>query len=78
MASSGILRRVALIRTDVLKEPSASIIIVRRIAVQGTMLARASVSSWDQGCLYFTDSFHPIVAGARFHRNVDSYKSHTA
>jgi hypothetical protein len=38
MASSGMLRRVALIRTDVSEEPSASIIRVTRICELGTTL----------------------------------------
>jgi hypothetical protein len=37
--SSGILRRVALVRTDVSEEPSASFIRVTRIGEQGTTLA---------------------------------------
>jgi hypothetical protein len=36
MASSGMLRRVALVRTDVSEEPSASFIRVSRIAELGT------------------------------------------
>jgi hypothetical protein len=39
MASSGILRRVALVRTDVLEELSASLISVTRICELGTTLA---------------------------------------
>jgi hypothetical protein len=39
MASSGMLRRVALIRTDVSEELSATIITVTRIGELGTTLA---------------------------------------
>jgi hypothetical protein len=39
MTSSGMLRRVALVRTDVSEELSASFIIVTRIGELGTMLA---------------------------------------
>jgi hypothetical protein len=42
MPSSGMLRRVALVRTDVLEEPSASIIRVTRIGELGTTLAVTS------------------------------------
>jgi hypothetical protein len=42
MASSGMLRRVALVRTDVSEELSASIIRVTRIGVLGTTLAVTS------------------------------------
>jgi hypothetical protein len=38
MASSGMLRRVALVRTDVSEELNASFIRVRRIGELGTML----------------------------------------
>jgi hypothetical protein len=44
MAYSGILRRVALVRTDVSEELSASIIRVTRIGELGTTLAVTSVS----------------------------------
>jgi hypothetical protein len=39
MPSSGILRRVAIVRTDVSEESSASIIRVARLGELGTMLA---------------------------------------
>jgi hypothetical protein len=39
MVSSGMLRRVALVRTDVLEEPSASFIRVTRIGELGTTQA---------------------------------------
>jgi hypothetical protein len=42
MASSGMLRRVALVRTHVLEELSASIITVTRIGDLGTTLAVTS------------------------------------
>jgi hypothetical protein len=49
MVSSGMLRRVALVRTDVSEKPSPSIIRVTRIGELGTTLAatnnRASVAS---------------------------------
>jgi hypothetical protein len=45
MASSGTLRRVALVRTDVSEEFSASIIRVTRIGELGTTLVTASVVS---------------------------------
>jgi hypothetical protein len=42
MASSGMLHRVALVRTDVSEEISASFIRVTRIGELGTMLAVTS------------------------------------
>jgi hypothetical protein len=44
MVSSGILRRVALVRTDVSEELSASFIRVTKIGELGTTLATCSVS----------------------------------
>jgi hypothetical protein len=80
MVSSGMLRRVALVRTDVSEEPSASFIRVTRIGELGTTQAatNASVASCSLCCSEFTDSCHPDEGGARFLRNVGSYKSHTA
>jgi hypothetical protein len=42
MVSSGMLRRVALLKTDVSEEPSASFIRVTRIGELGTILAATS------------------------------------
>jgi hypothetical protein len=46
MASSGMLRRVALVRTDVSEELSASVIRVTRIAELGTLALKDGVF-WD-------------------------------
>jgi hypothetical protein len=59
------LRRTAVVRTDVSEYRSASIR-VTRIGELGTTLA------------VFTDSCLPDEGGARFLRNVGSYKSDTA
>jgi hypothetical protein len=80
MVSSGLLRRVALVRTDV-SEELASIIMVRRIGELkkfGIPSQRTSVASCSLCCSYFTDFCHPDEGGLRFLRNVGSYKSHTA
>jgi hypothetical protein len=69
MASSGMLRRLALVRTDISEELSASFIRVTRIGELGTTLAVTSNRR---------TSCHPDEGGAKFFRNVDSYKSHTA
>jgi hypothetical protein len=60
MASSGMLHRVSLVRTDVSEELSACFIRVTRIIVLGIMLVTASV------CSQFTDSCHPDEGGAKF------------
>jgi hypothetical protein len=74
MVSSGMLRRVAIIRTDVSEEPGASFIRVTKIGELGTIQAATS-----KLVLFLVHRFcHPYERGARFLRNVGSYKSHTA
>jgi hypothetical protein len=60
MPSSGILRRVALVRTDVLEDPSTSIIRVTRIGELGTTLAVSS------RYLVFLRSFRWLLVTANF------------
>jgi hypothetical protein len=87
MASCGMLRRVALVRTDVPEESSASFIRVTRI---GTTVAVTSnrrtlrVFLRSGRRLLVTASVvpihrfcHPDEGGAKFLRKVGSYKSHT-
>jgi hypothetical protein len=69
MPYSGMLRHVALVRTDVSEEPSASFVRVTRIGELGTTLAVTSTDA---------DSCHPGDGGAKFLQNVGSYESHTA
>jgi hypothetical protein len=68
--SSGMLRHVAFVRTDVLEERSASILRVRRIGELGTTLV---VTSNRRTLRRNTDD-----GDATFLRNVGSYKSHTS
>jgi hypothetical protein len=65
MLSSGMLRRVALVRTDVSEHPSASIIRVTRIGELGITLA-------------VTSKRRTPRRNTRFLRSVGSYKSHVA
>jgi hypothetical protein len=65
MVSSGMLRRVALVRTDFSEELSASFIRVTRIDELETTQA-------------VTSNRHTLRRGVKFLRNVGSYKSHTA
>jgi hypothetical protein len=74
MTSSGLLRRVALVRTDVLEELSAFFIRVTRIGELGTTLAVTS----NRRTLQRKTNCHPDERGATFLRNVGSYESHTA
>jgi hypothetical protein len=81
MASSVMLRCVSLVRTDVSKERSPSFIRVTRLFIQGGVVFLRSVRR-----LLVTASVVPsspilvtlMKGGAKFLRNVGSYKSHTA
>jgi hypothetical protein len=73
MVSSEMLRRVALVRTDVSEKPSASFIRVTRIGELGTTLAATSNRRKLRRSVHHLDE-----GGARFLQNVGSYKSHTA
>jgi hypothetical protein len=80
MAPSGMLRRVALVRTDVSEELSASFIRVTRVGELGTTLAvtsnRRTLRRNDQ-MRNEANSYYPEEGGAKFLRNFGSYKSHT-
>jgi hypothetical protein len=65
MVSSGMLRRVALVSTDVSEELSSSFISVRRLLVTASVVPSSPIR-------------HPDEGGAKFLRNVGSYRSHTA
>jgi hypothetical protein len=67
------LRRAALVRTNVSKELSASIIRVTGIGELGTLAVTSN-----QRTLRRNFSCHPDNGGAKFLRNVGSYKSHAA
>jgi hypothetical protein len=69
MVSTGMLRRVVLVRPDVLEELSASFIRVTRIGELGTTLAVTSNRRTLRRLL--------VTASAKFLQNVGSYKSHT-
>jgi hypothetical protein len=73
MVSSGLLRRVALVRTDISEKPGASFIRVTKIGELGTTQAATS----NRRTLRFLRSVRRLLV-ARFLRNVGSYKSHTA
>jgi hypothetical protein len=77
MVSSGMLRHVALVRTDVSEELSASLVRVTTIGELGTMLL-VFYLVFLRSVHRFTDSCHPDEGGAKFLRNVGSYKSHMA
>jgi hypothetical protein len=69
MPSSGMLRRVALVRTDISEEHIASIIRFTRI---GELGATSAVSSNRHRLRRNTDN-----GGDMFLQNLGSYKSHT-
>jgi hypothetical protein len=75
MLSSGLLRRVALVRTDVSDEPGAYFIRVTKICELGTTQAATSNRV---RCEEIPSGISFDEGGARFLRNVGSYKSHTA
>jgi hypothetical protein len=81
MVSSGMLRRLALLSTDVSEKLSASFIRVTRIGELGTTLA---VFLRSVHRLLVTASVVPSLpilvdeGGAKFHRNVCPCKIHTA
>jgi hypothetical protein len=65
MESSGMLRRVTLVRTDVTEARSAYFIRVTRVGELGTTLA-------------VTSNRRTLRRNTKFLRNVGYYKSHTA
>jgi hypothetical protein len=69
MVSSGMLRRVALVRTDVSEEPSASFIKVTRIGELGTTVAATS-NRRTLRYAFFSSSFTGVVTlcGRRIRR----------
>jgi hypothetical protein len=78
MESSVMLRRMDLVRTDVSEEFSVSFIAVTRIDELGTMLVVTSNRRTLRKFLRFLLFLHPDEGGAKFLRNVGSYKRHTA
>jgi hypothetical protein len=77
MASSGMLRRVALVRTEVSEEIGAFTFRVTRIGELGTLTVTSNLGTLQRNTKLLTDSCHPDDGGAKFLRNVGSYKSHT-
>jgi hypothetical protein len=77
MPSSGMLRRVALVRTDVSEERIASIIRVTTIDELRTLPVTIVLQLLATANTVPT-SFHPDDGGETFLREVSSYKSHTA
>jgi hypothetical protein len=71
MASSGTLRRVALVRTDVSALRSAAIITLTRIGELGTLAVTSNRSTLRRNT-------QPDDGGAKFLRTVGSYMSQTA
>jgi hypothetical protein len=69
------LRRVALVRTDVSEECSVSFIRVTIIGERGTKLAVTSNRRTLRRTIIFYCSCHPDDGGAKFLRNVGSYGS---
>jgi hypothetical protein len=79
MASSEMLSRVALERTDVSEELSASFTRVTRIGeLETTLAVTSNRRTLQRNDSYFTDPCHPDEGGAKFPQKVGSYESHTA
>jgi hypothetical protein len=79
MASSGVLRGVALVRTDVSEELSVSFIRVTRICELGTTLAATSNRRTLRRNTIRSPSLVTLMEEELISpRNVGSYKSHTA
>jgi hypothetical protein len=86
MASSGVLRRVVLVRTDVSEELSASFIRVTRIGELGTTLAVTGNRCMQHASIAVTAGVVPsspilvtlMKEVLNFLRNFSSYKSHMA
>jgi hypothetical protein len=66
------LRRVALVTTDVSEERVVSIIRITRIGKLGTLAVNSNRSTLQR------NTFHPDDGGEAFLGNFGSYKSHTA
>jgi hypothetical protein len=77
MASYRMLRRVALVRTDVSEQLNASFSRVTRIGELGTTLVVTSNRRTLRRNTKFTYSSHPDEGGIELLRSVVSYKSHT-
>jgi hypothetical protein len=79
-----LLSRVALVSTNVSVEPGASVLSVTKIGELGTKQAATSNRRTLRrllvaACVVPSSPIcHPDEGGARFLRNVGSYKSHTA
>jgi hypothetical protein len=80
MVSSELLRRVALVRTDVSEEPGASFIRVTKNRYEELPFLRSVHRLLVAACVVPSSQIfgHPDEGGARFLRNVGSYKNHTA
>jgi hypothetical protein len=74
------IRRMALVRTDVSEELRAFIIRVTRIGELGTLAVTSNRRTLLVTAIVvpITDSCYLDDGGAKFLRNVGSYKSHTA
>jgi hypothetical protein len=77
MPSSGMLRRVALVRTHVSEELSASIIRLTRISELGTLAVTSNRRTLRRNTFFIVRrACNPEEGGAKTLRNVSSDKSH--